>query len=289
MRSDSSEPSEPVITPIDFARPASLDDGQINSVRKMHEGFAYLTKQRIQSLYCIDQVECRLTNVEQILFREYRAGRQEPGIFSFIQMNPIPAGAVFELEPSLAFIFLDLDLGGTGDVEIPKRELSDFEMPLLERLVLYLLGNLREVWSSVIDLRPRLGNLGTELDWIPIAPDDDMTTVASFELRINDLRGTMSFAYPYACFQDLELSPREHYYNRPTDHESFGGDIARGASVRTFREFRVARNTTYAAVKKLQPGQTVSIDTDNASRTLYTARLESYDALSEHHSAEDLS
>lgn len=287
MRADSSDPATPNFTPIDFARPASLDDGQIESVRNMHESFAYLTAQTVQRLALADQVECRLTSVEQMLLHEYRAGLPNSGIFSFIRMDPLPSGAIFELERALAFILLDRYLGGTGDVEIPEREPSEFEFFLIETLVIYLLGNLRESWSPVIDLRPRLGNLETTPETFPVAPEDEITVIVSFDLQIDGRHGTMNFVFPRECFKDLELNPRKHYYNRSSD-KIFGGDIARDTRVRTFREFPVVRTTTYAAVQTLEPGQSVTIVTDNESRTLYTARLESYEKMSYEHPQEEL-
>ncbi len=59
----------------------------------------------------------------------------------------------------------------------------------MENIIVRILANLRESWSNVIDLRPRLGNIETNPQFAQIVPPNDMVVLITLETKVGDVEG----------------------------------------------------------------------------------------------------
>ena len=83
-----------------------------------------------------------------------------PTTLAVIDMEPLKGNAVLEIDPSITFAVIDKLFGGKGEGDTKlQRELTEIESAVIEGVIVRVLGNLREAWSNVIDLRPRLGRI----------------------------------------------------------------------------------------------------------------------------------
>ena len=61
----------------------------------------------------------------------------------------------------VTFSMIDRLFGGKGVTAGNKnRDLTDIEQSVMEGIIVRILANMREAWTQVIDLRPRLGQIG---------------------------------------------------------------------------------------------------------------------------------
>lgn len=127
----------------------------------MHENFARVTTTSL-SAQLRTLVGIHVASVDQLTYEEFIRSVSNPSTLAMVSMDPLKGSSILEIDPSITFTIIDRLFGGPG--ESPKnlnRELTDIELSVMEGIIVRILGNLREAWSQVIDLRPRLGSIET--------------------------------------------------------------------------------------------------------------------------------
>ena len=83
------------------------------------------------------------------------------------------------------------------------RDLSDIETTVMEGIMVRILGNMREAWSQVIDLRPRLGQIDTNPQFAQIVPPTEMAVLVTLETKVGDVEGMMNFCFDSLTFETI--------------------------------------------------------------------------------------
>jgi flagellar motor switch protein FliM len=73
----------------------------------------------------------------------------------------------------------------------------------MEGIIVRILGNLREAWSNVIDLRPRLGNIETNPQFAQIVPPNDMVVLITLETKVGEVEGMTNLCIPYITIEPV--------------------------------------------------------------------------------------
>ncbi len=110
---------------------------------------------------------------------------------------------MLEIDPSITFTIIDKLFGGRGEQTKISRELTDIEQSVMEGIIVRILGNLREAWSNVIDLRPRLGNIETNPQFAQIVPPNDMVVLITLETKIGEVEGMTNLCIPYITIEPV--------------------------------------------------------------------------------------
>ena len=118
-------------------------------------------------------------------------------------MDPLKGSAILEVDPSITFTIIDRLFGGAGEHAKLTRELTDIEMSVVEGIIVHILGNLREAWSTVIDLRPRLGTIETNPQFAQIVPPNEMVMLITLETKIGESEGMMNLCIPYITIEPI--------------------------------------------------------------------------------------
>ena len=140
----------------DFKRPDKFSKEQIRTVSIMHETFARLTTTAL-SAQLRSLVQVHVASVDQLTYEEFIRSIPNPTTLAVINMDPLKGSAVLEIDPAITFSIIDRLFGGKVESSKVSRDLTDIESSVMEGIVVRILGNMREAWSQVIDLRPRLG------------------------------------------------------------------------------------------------------------------------------------
>ncbi|HPB83895.1 MAG TPA: flagellar motor switch protein FliM, partial [Spirochaetota bacterium] len=160
----------------DFRRPDKFSKDQIRTLQMMHETFARLTTTAL-SAQLRALVSVHVASVDQLTYEEFIRSIPNPTTLAVVNMDPLKGSAVLEIDPSITFTIIDKLFGGRGEQTKISRELTDIEQSVMEGIIVRILGNLREAWSNVIDLRPRLGNIETNPQFAQIVPPNDMVVL----------------------------------------------------------------------------------------------------------------
>lgn len=196
----------------DFKRPDKFSKDQTRVIQMMHESFARLTTTAL-SAQLRSLVHVHVASVDQLTYEEFIRSIPNPTTLARIDMDPLKGEAILEIDPSITFTIIDRSFGGKGEGSKLSRELTSIENSVMESIIARIMGNLREAWSTVIDLRPRLGGIETNPQFAQIVPPTEMVVLVTLETRIGEVEGMMNFCIPYLTIQDIvpKLSQQIYY------------------------------------------------------------------------------
>lgn len=186
----------------DFKRPDKFSKDQIRTVQMMHETFARLTTTSL-SARLRAMVQVHVSSVDQITYEEFIRSIPNPTTLCIINMDPLKGSAILEIDPTITFTIIDRIFGGPGEALNIQRELTDIELAVMEGVVVNILGNLREAWSTVIDLRPRLGTIETNPQFAQIVPPNEMVMLITLEAKVSEQEGMINLCIPYITLEPI--------------------------------------------------------------------------------------
>jgi flagellar motor switch protein FliM len=195
----------------DFRRPDKFSKDQIRTLQMMHETFARLTTTAL-SAQLRALVGVHVGSVDQLTYEEFIRSIPNPTTIAVVNMDPLRGSAVLEIDPSITFTIIDRLFGGKGEPTKITRELSDIELSVMEGIIVKILTNLREAWSTVIDLRPRLGNIETNPQFAQIVPPTDMVVLITLETKVGDVEGMTNLCIPYITIEPIITKLSAQYW-----------------------------------------------------------------------------
>lgn len=195
----------------DFRRPDKFSKDQIRTLQMMHETFARLTTTSL-SAQLRTLVSVHVASVDQLTYEEFIRSIPNPTTLAVVNMDPLKGSSVLEIDPSVTFTIIDRLFGGSGDPTKLTRELTDIELSVMEGIIVRILGNLRESWSAVIDLRPRLGNIETNPQFAQIVPPNNMVVLVTLETKVGDVEGMTNFCIPYITIEPVIAKLSAQYW-----------------------------------------------------------------------------
>ena len=186
----------------DFKRPDKFSKEQIRTVSIMHETFARLTPTSL-SAQLRSLVHVHVASVDQLTYEEFIRSIPTPTTLAVINMDPLKGNAVLEIDPAITFSMIDRLFGGTGQGAKVSRDLTDIEQSVMEGIIVRILANMREAWTQVIDLRPRLGQIETNPQFAQIVPPSEMVVLVTLETKVGEEEGMMNFCIPYLTIEPI--------------------------------------------------------------------------------------
>tara|TARA_B100000614_G_scaffold262851_1_gene299119 strand:+ start:4992 stop:6017 length:1026 start_codon:yes stop_codon:yes gene_type:complete len=186
----------------DFKRPDKFSKEQIRTVSIMHETFARLTTTAL-SAQLRSLVQVHVASVDQLTYEEFIRSIPNPTTLGVINMDPLKGSAILEVDPAITFAIIDRLFGGQGEGTKVTRDLTDIETTVMEGIIVRILGNMREAWSQVIDLRPRLGQIETNPQFAQIVPPSEMVVLVTLETKVGEVEGMMNFCIPYLTIEPI--------------------------------------------------------------------------------------
>ncbi len=187
----------------DFKRPDKFSKEQLRTVSNMHETFARLTTTSL-SAQLRSLVHVHVASVDQLTYEEFIRSIPTPTTLAVVNMDPLKGNAILEIDPTITFCMIDRLFGGRGVTSSNKnRDLTDIEQSVMEGIIVRILANMREAWTQVIDLRPRLGQIETNPQFAQIVPPTEMVVLITLETKVGDEDGMMNFCIPYLTIEPI--------------------------------------------------------------------------------------
>jgi len=222
----------------DFKRPDKFSKEQIRTVSIMHETFARLTTTSL-SAQLRSLVQVHVASVDQLTYEEFIRSIPNPTTLAVINMDPLKGSAILEIDPAITFSIIDRLFGGKGESAKVTRDLTDIEQSVMEGIIVRVLGNMREAWSQVIDLRPRLGQIETNPQFAQIVPPTEMVVLVTLETKVGDVEGMMNFCIPYLTIEPIiSKLPAQYWYS----------SVRRGATTENLNILRERLSTVEVTV-----------------------------------------
>ncbi|MBI4178477.1 flagellar motor switch protein FliM [bacterium] len=194
--------AKPKIKPYDFKRPDKFSKDQIRTLQMIHETFArFVTTSLSAQLRAL--VHVHVASVDQLTYEEFVKSLPNPSTLAIVEMQPLEGSSVFEIDPSIVFTIIDRILGGKGYSTNLSRELTDIEISVMERIVQKILASLRESWSNVVDLKPKLEKIEANPQFVQIVPPNDMVVLVTLETKVSEVEGMINLCIPYIVLEPI--------------------------------------------------------------------------------------
>lgn len=186
----------------DFRRPDRFSKEHIRAIQNIHEAFARVTASTLSS-YLRSATTVSLSSIEQVVYDEYIHQLASPTLVNLVELQPLSGRIVVEMNMNLGLAMLDRMMGGPGQPQARRTELTDIEMALLRSLGGTLSGGLRDGWGMVADLQPILVETVLNADLVQAALPGDIAALLLFEVHTLGLSGTISICVPHPVIEPL--------------------------------------------------------------------------------------
>ncbi|MCL2520211.1 MAG: flagellar motor switch protein FliM [Spirochaetaceae bacterium] len=206
-----SSPKNKNVKIYDFKRPDKFSKEQTRTIQLMHETFSRLSSTSL-SAQLRSLVNMHVASVDQLTYEEFVRSIPSPTALAVISMDPLKGQAILEIDPAITFSIIDLLFGGTGEGSKVNRELTEIEQAVLESIVVRILGNMKEAWGNVIELRARLSQIETNPQFAQIVPPNEMVILVTIQTKVKDIEGMMNFCIPYLTLEPIISKLSSQYW-----------------------------------------------------------------------------
>lgn len=184
----------------DFSRASKFSKDQIRTLQMIHETFARLFSSTLSAkIRALTRI--KVVSVEEVTYEDFISTVSNPSIISIFGLPPMEGNAVLDISPQIGFPLMDRLLGGSGEEEEDARELTDIEINIMESILTDALNFLKESWSNVITVSPKLEVLESNPYFVQIVPPNEMIILVNFEAEIGEKSGRMNLALPYVMLE----------------------------------------------------------------------------------------
>lgn len=194
-----------------FKRPDKFSRDHQRTLNNMHEQFARLNTTSM-SAQLRTLVNFHVASVDQLTYEEFIRSIPSPSCMGIIMMDPLKGNAILEIDPAVTYTIIDRLFGGTGTAAKITRELTDIEQKVMEHTVSRMLISLREAWTSVIDLRPRLSQIESNPNFIQGVAPNEMCIVITFETKVSEVEGLMNLCLPFMTIEPIIQKLSSQYW-----------------------------------------------------------------------------
>jgi flagellar motor switch protein FliM len=184
----------PVVAIWDARQAGQIGREQLQSINTLHEGFARELTHAIAA-YLRISFSAALVSAEHLTYSEFLRRVPELTYLASIQLQPVGAIALLQLDLSATFPLIDVLLGGEGKGALPERQITDIEEQIVETVVRIICRELQKAWQVLalqfeFDQRLRSDRVQR------LMPPEEKTLSLSFELSISESRGTLNLVLP---------------------------------------------------------------------------------------------
>lgn len=194
-----------------FKRPDKFSRDHIRTLNNIHEQFARLNTTSM-SAQLRTLVNYHVASVDQMTYEEFIRSIPSPSCMAIIMMDPLKGNAILEIDPAITFTIIDRLFGGAGSAAKINRELTEIETKVMEFMTSKMLVSLREAWTSVIDLRPRLGQIEGNPNFIQGVAPNEMSVVITFETKVSEVEGLMNLCLPFMTIEPIIQKLSSQYW-----------------------------------------------------------------------------
>ena len=180
-------------------------------------------------------------------------------------MSPLPGNIIIEIATNIGYTIVDRLLGGEGTPLVKTREYSEIELSILERILGVFIDLLKDPWSNVVEIKPRLERIETNSQYAQIISPNEMIAIITMNINIGGVEGLMNICLPYITLEKIidKLNTKYWFSTMQTMDEQNYADaieaIIQKAQIPVFAELGKSRITVWDFIN-LQVGDVIKLD-----------------------------
>ena len=153
--------------------------------------------------YLRKNVQVEVMNSEAVTYSEFSNALSNPVLLGVVNMAPLSGNIIIEIATNLGYAIIDRLLGGVGEPLEKKREFSEIELSILEKIFTILIDLLREPWTNVVEIHPYLERIETNPQFAQIISPTEMIAIVTVNINIGGVEGLMNICLPYLPLEDV--------------------------------------------------------------------------------------
>ncbi len=187
----------------DFRNPERFPKEGLRRIRALHESFARNLSLSIAG-YTRTVLEVTISSIDQLTYQEFLLSVPLATCFNVVECSPLKGKIVVEINPSILLVIIDRLMGGSSKpVSQPNRELTEIEWVVAQRIIDKILSELRGVWSTVVDISPRVVDKENNPYFAQVLAPNELVLLVCFDVRMGDAHGILSICYPINFLEPL--------------------------------------------------------------------------------------
>ena len=194
--------NEKQVKEYDFARPSKFSKEHLRTLEIIFEHYGRLLSTNLP-VYLRKNVQVEVMNSEAVTYSEFSNALSNPVLLGVVNMAPLTGNIIIEIATNLGYSIIDRLLGGTGEPLEKKREFSEIELSILEKIFTILIDLLREPWANVVEIHPYLERIETNPQFAQIISPSEMIAIVTVNINIGGVEGLMNICLPYLTLEDV--------------------------------------------------------------------------------------
>ena len=199
----------------DFRRPDRVSKEQLKGLQSLFEAFAREVS-IVLPPFLRTVVRVDLVSIDQLTYDEFILSVGRPTSLAVINMAPLEGNAVLEMTLDMVFPIIERVLGGRGENLKERRELTEIENRISNRVILMILDSLKRSWEQLIEFR--LSVVAQESDplIVQIVGGSEMVILVGYEVHIGERVGVMNWCVPLVVINPVldQINQQTHYRRR---------------------------------------------------------------------------
>ncbi|MBE5969625.1 MAG: flagellar motor switch protein FliM [Lachnospiraceae bacterium] len=281
---DYKEEDEKVIKNYDFSRPSKFSKEHLRTLEIIFEHFGRLLYTNLPA-YLRKSVQVEVINSEAVAFSEFSNALLNPVLLGIVNFAPLKGSILMEMASNLGYCMIDRLLGGSGAALEKKREFSEIEITILERMFNICINLLREPWKNVIDITPRLEKIETNSQFAQVISPTEMISIVTLNIKIGNVEGLMNICLPYVVLEPVmdKLNTKYWYSNMQAKDDKTYEDAIEVLIQKAQIPIKAVLGTSEISVSdfnSLNVGDIIRLDSkiDNELK-IYVGNIEKFKAL----------
>lgn len=186
----------------DFSRPTKFSKEHLRTLEIIYEHYGRLVSTNLP-VYLRKNVQVTVASSETVTFSEFTNALSNPSILGIINFAPLNGTIIIDLATNLAYAMLDRMLGGMGVPLEKKREFSEIELSIIQKILIMLTQLLREPWKNVLDIAPVLSRVETNPQFAQVIAPNDMIAIITLNIKIGEVEGFINFCLPFFTLEEV--------------------------------------------------------------------------------------
>jgi len=212
------EEEEQKVRVYDFKRALRFSKDQIRGITRIHENYARLLT-TFFSAQLRTYVNISVASVDQVPYEEFIRSIPKMTVLNIYSVEPLEGRMLMEVNPNIAYSLLDRLLGGKGNSVKQVDSLTEIETLLMSQLFEKSLSNLKEAWSSIVDIEPVLEDFEVNPQFLQMVSPNETVVVVSFNTEIGDTSGMINICIPHIVLEPIIPNLSVHYWMQTIDKE----------------------------------------------------------------------
>ncbi len=186
----------------DFARPDKFSKDHLRALNSINMKHGALFGSAMATLLRV-QTHADLLALDQLTYREYCVSVPENTLFVEVDLKPLTSTAVFEFNPLLVSMWVDLLAGGMTNDGSSVGSISDIDKAIVKPVVELALRHYTEAWGCCLTLKPSIVSMSTESSMRQILLPSEAVLVSGYEVTVGESVSMMSICLPASAIEPV--------------------------------------------------------------------------------------